>query len=204
MVTLARDQFVEVPETFKFSRERFYRALDSGFFDETDKVELINGELVTEGMLDRMLQKSRHTLAMLIASKELTLVFKEGHHVRPQAPLSLGENHEVEPDIVVVTGTERDYADAHPTTAVLIVEVSDTTLRFDTTYKASLYASHGIPDYWIINLVERVVEVRRNANPDSAAPFGHRYESVERLTAEQAVTPLAAPNTRIMVADLLP
>ncbi len=98
-----------------------------------------------------------------------------------------------------------DYAPHHPTTAVLIVEVSDTTLASDRHRKASLYACVGIADYWIINLVHNQVEVYRNPVADAAQPFGFRYADATILrVATDTVSPLAESTIQIKVSDLLP
>ena len=204
MVTIGRGSLAEIPETFKFSRERFYRALDVGLFEEQDKVELIGGELITEGMLDRMLQKSAHAVGVVLASKSLAAMLPIGYHLRSQLPLSLGENHDVEPDIVVAAGTERDFTGGHPKTGALIVEVSETTLRFDQTFKASLYSAHGIADFWIVNLLERVVEIRRKPVYDPRVQFEYRYETLERKSPGEMLSPLLALTAEIPVDDLLP
>jgi Uma2 family endonuclease len=80
-------------------------------------------------------------------------------------PLALGPASEPEPDIAVVTGSPHDYLHAHPATALLIVDVADASLTFDRTKKASVYARAGILDYWIVNLIDQVVEVHRNPEP---------------------------------------
>jgi Uma2 family endonuclease len=87
----------------------------------------------------------------------------------------------------------------HPTAADvrLLVEVSDTTLRFDRGKKLKAYARFGIPDYWILNLRERRLEVYRD-------PAGPEYRSVALYIEEQVVSPREAPNASIQVADLLP
>jgi len=82
--------------------------------------------------------------------------------------------------------------------------VSDATLDFDRTRKGSLYAATGISDYWIVNLVQRQLEVYRDPVADSTEPFGFRYGSHTILHPGGVVTPLAAPQARIRVADLLP
>jgi Uma2 family endonuclease len=87
---------------------------------------------------------------------------------------------------------------------VLVVEVAESSLRRDREDKGSLYARAGIGDYWIVNLVDRVLEVFRAPGPESAAPFGWRYQTVTIIGSEGSVTPLAAPGSRIPVADLLP
>ncbi len=106
--------------------------------------------------------------------------------------------------MAVVAGKPRDYLTSHPTTAALVVEVADTTLAFDRRQKGSLYARAGILDYWIVNLVNRVLEVYRLPAADASAPLGYSYRERIRLTAGEAVSPLAFPAATIAVADLLP
>lgn len=113
-------------------------------------------------------------------------------------------NSEPEPDIAVVRGTARDYEQAHPTTAVLVIEVSDTTLRVDCTTKAGIYARAGIEEYWVVDLNTRRLIVHRQPVPMRGRPLGHYYASVVRYTEAETVTPLAAPDAVIAVADLLP
>lgn len=127
-----------------------------------------------------------------------------GYFVSTQCPLDVGELSEPEPDVTVVAGDVRDYKDAHPTTAVLIVEIADTSLAYDRTEKASLYAKAGIADYWILNLMDRQVEVRRDPVADPMQPFGFGYTHVTILAETGFVSPLAMPQAVIAVADLLP
>jgi Uma2 family endonuclease len=125
-------------------------------------------------------------------------------HGRLQAPLHLGPRSAPEPDAAVVPGGPRDYtATGHPTTALLIVEVSDTTLSYDRGRKASLYARAGIADYWILNLVQQL-EVHRWPVPDPTQHYRHGYADVLILTPQDHIAPLAAPKKRVAVADLLP
>src|SRR5262249_46272485 len=92
----------------------------------------------------------------------------------------------------------------NPTSALLLVEVSDTTLAYDRSTKASLYARAGIADYWTVNLVDRQVEVRRNPVPDPSQPYGFRYADEIILSPAHFVSPLAARQAQIPGADLLP
>ncbi|MBI2370409.1 MAG: Uma2 family endonuclease, partial [Deltaproteobacteria bacterium] len=104
----------------------------------------------------------------------------------------------------VVPGSPRDYLDAHPTTALLVVEVADTTLVYDRDLKGSLYARAGIAEYWIVNLTDRALEVYRDPAPSPRARYGSSYQTFQRLSPPDSVSPLAAPWARIAVADLLP
>ena len=118
-------------------------------------------------------------------------------------PLAVTPTSEPEPDIAVVPGQPRDFED-HPNTAVLVVEVSDTTLHYDRNVKSSLYASAGVGEYWISNVVDRQLEVHVSPGPgpDPQAPFGHRYEKVTTLGSSDSRTPAAA-SSAITVTDML-
>ena len=88
---------------------------------------------------------------------------------------------------------------------MLVVEVAESSLAFDRQDKASLYARGGVADYWIVNLVDRILEVHRAPVEDAAAPFRRRYRAITRLGPGASVSPLGLPPTvRLAVADLLP
>jgi Uma2 family endonuclease len=120
--------------------------------------------------------------------------------VRLQAPVSLDDESEPEPDLVVVPGHPGDYRASHPAHPALVVEVAESSLEFDRTRKGSLYARAAVPDYWIVNLVDGVVEIYRDPEPDASATFGWRYRSVTRLAPPAAVAPLGFSGERIAVA----
>lgn len=141
---------------------------------------------------------------MSLANQALRAAFPAGFDIRVQLPMAIGDDSEPEPDVCVVPGSARDYEGGHPGTAALVLEVADTTLSMDRGVKASLYASAGIPDYWVLNLRDRVLEVFRDPEPDAVAPFGFRYRAMGRLNQDALVTPLQAAGRAIAVADLLP
>ncbi len=129
------------------------------------------------------------------------LLSKRGHYVREEKALKIGDNQPV-PDVAVVQGKSSDYRKQLPTTALLVIEVSDTTLQFDRTHKASLYASANIPEYWIVNLNEGVLEVYREPAPLENTPFGAGYKQVRRYTQEETISPLFDPEVSIPVKSL--
>ncbi len=116
--------------------------------------------------------------------------------------MNFGAFSEPEPDVSVVAGRREDFTD-HPSTAVFLVEVSDTSLSYDRHRKASLYACVGIQDYWIVNLVDRQLEVCRSPRPDNAQDFGHGYADRQVVLAPAALAPLALSTVPVAVADLL-
>ena len=89
-------------------------------------------------------------------------------------------------------------------TALLVVEIADTSLRFDRVEMAGVYARAGIKEYWILNLVDNQVEVHRDSEANASAMFGFHYKTVQIWRLGESVTPLAAPSETIMVAELLP
>ncbi len=185
------------PQPIRWTTEQFQQMGGAGFF-EGRRVLLIEGEI-----LETMTMDSPHATSLILATDALREAFGAGYVVRAQLPLRLNENTDPEPDIAIVAGRARDYAQQHPTTALLIVEVSDSTLRFDQTKKASLYARAGIGDYWIVNLPEKRLEVHRAPVEKSDQAFGWAYESVQLLDATARVAPLAAPESPVAVANLL-
>ena len=105
--------------------------------------------------------------------------------------------------MVVVPGSFRDYVVGHPSRPVLVVEVSESSLALDRDHKGSLYAGAGLADYWIVNLVDRVVEVYREPGLDPDAPFGWRYQRIVAHGREASIVALASPHALIHVSDLI-
>lgn len=184
---------------YRWTAKELYKLLDCGFF-QGKRVELI------EGVLYQMAsQKNFHALGIEFTRERLAHAFGAGYWVRVQASLDLTPYSVPDPDIAVIAGSPRANATpTNPTSALLIVEVSDTTLSYDRGRKASLYARVSIPDYWILNLVQRQLEVLRSPVADSAHRLGFRYDNKTILLASDVVSPLAAPHSLIKVADLLP
>lgn len=204
MTVLTQGQVSEHPKTMKWTRERYYEAVEANVLREDDKIELIGGDLVTEGLLDRMPQNTRHQYVVVQLNAVLIDAFRGGFHVRPQLPLALLEDSDPEPDMAIVEGLPQAYRTVPPHSAALVVEVSDTSLAYDRGHKGSLYAAAGIADYWIVNLVDSQVEVHREPVADASEPFGSGYTSVTVSRAGESISPLARPEVSIEVASLLP
>jgi Uma2 family endonuclease len=180
-------------------REEYIRLSDEGYFQDR-RVQLIGGELIEAA--DR---KNKHAMGLSLVQDALRQAFGPNYWARNQASLDLGPLSMPDPDLAVVAGTPRSLCRAPiPTTALLVVEVSETTLAFDQTPKASLYAAAGIQDYWILNLIDDQLEVYRNPQPDPSQAFGFAYANVVILGPADFVTLLALPSARIPVVDLLP
>jgi len=184
-----------------WTRDEFWKLHEAGIFG-SDRYELIGGEIVPMAA-----QSNLHAIGVSNVEDALDLLFdKNSFWVRAQATLDLSPHSVPDPDISVVSGSKRSYYGTrrNPTTAVLIVEVSDTTLTDDREWKGSLYAACGIADYWILNIPDGVLEIRRDPRPDATQPFGFGYASLVTLAAADFAAPLAVPTARIPVADLLP
>ena len=171
-----------------------------GVYGPEERLELIEGEVIEKVSP----QESPHATSTNLSGKAAERAFREECHIRTQLPLVFGPHNKPEPDVAVVVGSIRDYSLAHPTTAVLVIEISDSTLRYDRTTKAGIYARAGIEDYWILNVADRVLEVHRQPAAMTDMPLGHGYPSITRSTETETVSPLAAPDSHIPVADLLP
>jgi len=124
--------------------------------------------------------------------------------VRQQDPIALDDASEPEPDVVVVPGSDLDYFDDHPARPVLVVEVAETSLYYDRGRKSSVYARAGLPDYWIVNLVDWQIEVYRRPATDNSAELGCRYLDVELVTPGARIVALARPEVAMAVSDILP
>ncbi|HVU53341.1 MAG TPA: Uma2 family endonuclease [Polyangia bacterium] len=174
-----------------FSRVEYDKMIDAGILGEDERVELVDGTIVEmspEGV--------EHAGTIDLCAEVLRRAFGQGFTVRVQHPIAIDPDGEPQPDLAVVAGEPRMHLAAHPTTAALLVEVSASSLAYDRTVKARLYARAGVPEYWIVNLVARTVEVHREP---SASGFG----SVESVSGGE-LAPLAAAGPRLAVADLLP
>ena len=185
--------------TRRWTRAEYERLIELGVFQPGEPIELIGGELMVAEP-----QSSEHYTAIRKCTKVLEAVFGPGWEVRTQGPIGLDDESEPEPDIAVVPGSPDDYRSAHPSRAVLTLEVAQSSLSIDRERKGSLYARAGLADYWVLNLVDRVLEVYREPAADAEAPFGWRYARREVVAPSGRVAPLAAPGAMVAVADLLP
>jgi Uma2 family endonuclease len=185
--------------TRRWTRAEYGRLIEIGVFRPGEPVELLGGELVVSEP-----QGSAHYTAIGLVEDALRAALGPGWLVRSQGPIALDDESEPEPDIAVTRGGRRDYSRAHPAQPALVVEVAESSLPVDREHKGSLYARAGLDDYWILNLVDRALEVYRTAVQDPSAPFGSCYASREVLGPQSSVTPLVAPHARLVVSDLLP
>jgi Uma2 family endonuclease len=177
-----------------WTRAEYHRMAELGLFDDR-RVELLDGRIWNMAP-----QLTPHATCVRRAARKLREIFGTDCLVEPQLPVTLGDGSEPEPDIAVIPGLPEDYLHEHPTPhqILLLVEVSDSTLRKDRGQKAQAYARAGIVDYWIVNLVDRRLEAYRDPTPEGI------YQSIRLLGPERSLAPLHAPDKEILVAELLP
>ncbi len=178
-----------------WTRQEYERLTNMGFFGPEERLELIEGEIVR-----KMPQNSPHATGITLTADILRPLIPTDHHLRIQLPLALSNHDEPEPDVAIVPGSPRAYSNAHPMTALLIVEVPDSSLALDRATKTRIYARAQIPEYWILNLNDRQLEIHRNP----IARLRPAYQTVTWHDAAQNVSPLFAPELFIAVKDLLP
>lgn len=181
----------------RWSRDEYERLVTLGVFNDAP-LELIGGQLVVAEP-----QGSRHAASVGLVGAVLNAALPRGWAVRIQAPIALDDESEPEPDVAVVEGSHLDYQRVHPRRAALVVEIAETSLAFDRGLKAGLYARGGVQDYWIVNLLDRVLEVYRDPAPNAAAPCGWHFRSMERCVAPAIVALLALPTVRVAAGRLL-
>jgi Uma2 family endonuclease len=184
--------------TRRWTRREYERLIELGVFAPGERLELIDGVLLVKEP-----QGALHFSAIRLLQDTLSRVLGDSWEIRAQGPIALDARSEPEPDIAVVQGTFRDYVLEHPARASLVIEVSDATLAIDRR-KGGVYARAGVPDFWIVNLVDRRLEIYRSPARSPQSRFGWTYSDVRHVGRSELVTPLILPAARIPVSDLVP
>ncbi len=185
------DETEDVPRKL-WTRTEYRHLTEIGVLED-GKVELVNGEI-----WHKMGQGRRHTVVVMWLIRALAPIFGS-ERIQSQSSLPVNEYSEPEPDLAVLAESLVQYLEQDPTPAdtLLAVEASNTTLRADMTVKRLLYARSGIPEYWVVDIPNRLLHVFRE-------PTEGGYASETVLTPEDEVSPLAAPNASVRISDLLP
>jgi Uma2 family endonuclease len=186
------------PRPKRFTRTEYYSMAELGLFGDK-RVELIEGEII-----EMSPQTTPHSSSIRKASTLFHDICPSGMTVSVQLPLYLGLRSEPEPDLYISKGAPGDFSKEHPTSAVLVVEIARSSVNFDRKRKGSLYAKYGIPELWLVNLIDMVIEVFREPVKDKEAIFGSRYSNVKNYRPGQEITPLHLAGVRIKVSDVLP
>jgi len=173
----------------RFTVAEYHRLAEVGILHEDDPVELIEGRIVEMSPIG-----SRHIWCV----NDLTALFSQRRDVRMsvQNPVRLGERSEPEPDFVLLRPNTSHRRTPEPLDVLLVVEVADSSLEYDTQVKSALYARAGIPEMWIADLGGQRIEVRREPSPDG-------YRLIRIAVRGQRIAPAFAPDFEIEVDAIL-
>lgn len=183
---------------FRFSVDDYHAMADAQILQSGDPIELLDGWLV-----QKMTKNPPHEVALKTLWHLLIQLTPRSHHVGSQSPITCG-TAEPEPDISIVSGSPRDYLDRHPDPAdiVLVVEVAESTLKTDRT-KRSLYGKSGVLEYWIVNLIDRQIEVyTQPSGPKKSPGYGQRQDYLPGQMVPLAIVGKKVGD--ITVNDILP
>ena len=180
--------------------ERYHEMVQSGALGADDRIELLEGVLV-----EKMSKNPPHVYSTMATMRRLNAMLPSGWHLRSQDPVTLADS-EPEPDLMVVRGDGHEYLSRHPhgSEIGLVVEVADSSLRRDRGIKKRIYASAGIPVYWLIDLTSRTVEVytgpqgsdytvRQALEPSQELLFSLDGQLLGQVAVSQILPPAAEP-----------
>lgn len=170
----------------------YHRMIEAGILTENDRIELIEGDLVSMHPIG-----GPHASTVMKLTRALFRIVGDGALVWSQNPVQLGDRSEPEPDVSLLKPRADDYAEIpRADDVLLIIEVSDSTLRYDREVKRPLYARNGISETWIVNLIDREVEVARGPTPDG-------YVSVMKVGPEEVLDIAALPGMLLPIREFI-
>jgi Uma2 family endonuclease len=182
-------------EARRFTVREYLRLAEVGVLRPDEHVELIDGQIVAMSP-----QGPVHAaLVSRIVARLVEIFPRDRFCVRPQCTLALGEDYAPEPDVAVVAGRCEEHERELPRSALLVIEVAETSARLDPGRKSDLYARAGVLEYWIVDLGEGVVEVRRE-------PSSTGFKLIRILQPGDSLSPLALEGTGqpLRATELLP
>jgi Uma2 family endonuclease len=181
------------PKKHLTNLDEWHRLGEANIFPPESRVELINGEI-----LDMAPIGFNHSGHLNRINKFLTRLMPGDVITSVQNPLQLGDLSEPQPDFMLLKPNPDFYSSRHPNASdvLLLIEVADTSLAFDQTQKLRLYALHGVPEYWLLNLNDSCLEVYRE-------PFGETYAEKTTLRIGNTISLSQIPAITINVADIL-
>lgn len=182
----------------KWTVTEFHHMAGMGWF-EGRRPFLLDGVIMEQGPMN-----PDHANALGLVLFALQNAFGAGWWVRVQVPLAVDDHNDPFPDFAVVRGGPRNFPGAHPATAALVVEVSDTTFQLDLTEKAERYATAGVPEYWVLDLAARELIALRDPQPLPKGLGATAYRTRLTLRVGDHVAPLAVPSAMVAVTELLP
>lgn len=181
------------PTRYRWDRVRYYKLVEYGILDEAPGVELIDGQIF------RLPNPTPRRSAVM--TYLLNFLIPQLNHratVRTRAAIVFNDFTEPEPDIAIIENNPKRYAKAHPTVAYthLLMAISGSTAAHDLTQRVFLYATAGIPEYWVVDLNRDMVIVHRN-------PIGNRYDDVRECGPDETIAPQAFGEIELKVRDIL-
>jgi Uma2 family endonuclease len=159
----------------RFTIAEYHRLAELGFFEEDERVELIKGEII------QMAAKGKpHSVCETRLARELYKLVGDRATLRGQQPITLSNNSEPEPDRVMAKNRDDDYLANHPSPSdiLLLIEIADSSLKYDQEEKLPIYAETNISDYWIFNLVDYYLECYSQPYQDLQGKFGYRRKLI--------------------------
>jgi Uma2 family endonuclease len=181
----------------RWTKARYLAAVDYDPALFPKRSFLFRGELIEMPPM-----KEPHAHGVMRVNYWVTSSFRPRFHVRIQMPLDVPGDSVPEPDVLVCR-PDQIRRNTAPTSGVLVIEVSDSSVSLDRA-KADEYSAAGIPEYWLLNLKTRRLELHRDPAQDPETPTGWRYASIHQLSESDAVSPLFSPETSVRVSELLP
>ena len=177
-----------------FSADEYHAMVEAGILTKYDRVELLDGEIIAMVPIG-----SRHASSVMRVSELLSEGVGKRAIVSVQGPVRLDEASEPEPDLMLLKRRDDFYAAAHPTPAdvLLLIEVSDATVAFDKNVKLPLYARSAIPEVWIVNLPDRMIEVY-------SAPSGLEYTESRSIGMDGTLSPACFEDVSLQVGAVIP
>jgi Uma2 family endonuclease len=183
---------------YRFTRQEVYKLCDEGWFAD-QRVNLIDGRIIV-----MPLPNPPHVFTLTRLRKHLESLVPSNCHYRTEQALAINRVNDPGPVYAIVTGSEEDYLREHPSTAIFIAEISDSTLRTDLGAKAELYAKAQIPEYWVLDVNHRRLIVHREPMLADSEISKQHYGTMITLSDRDTVAPLFAPQTPVTVASLFP
>ncbi|KAB8330781.1 Uma2 family endonuclease [Scytonema tolypothrichoides VB-61278] len=183
----------------RFTIAEYERLAELGFFREDERVELINGEIIS------MVSKGRpHSVCETRLERELYKLVGERVILRGQQPIIIPNYNEPEPDRVIAQNRDDDYLGAHPspTDILLLIEIADSSLKYDQEVKLPIYAQAGVSNYWIFNLVDSCLECYSESYQDLQGKFGYRRKLI--FLPNESVNLPFLPNLSLDLSKVFP
>ena len=175
-----------------FKREEYHRMGEVGILKQSDRVELIHGEIVEMSPIGRL-----HRAFVINLTRLLVMRLADRAVVSVQLPIVLADDTEPEPDFAILRHRPVPYKEreAHTEDVLLLIEVADTSLAYDRSTKLRLYAEAGIPEYWVVDCTTQCVDVYRT-------PYADGYRDVRHVTGDGTVTLQAFPDVALTLAEI--